>query len=412
MEISDGIVYNSCINMAEKIFQNNPYVLEFQSRVQAAKRSESGYEVILEATAFYPEAGGQLCDKGVLDNREITGVTENEQGEIIHHLGDWQKEPGEIVSGIVDRQWRLDNMRKHTGQHILSRSFVQIAGADTLSSRLGETESTIELSVPSLDESVLCRVEESANDVIMQNLPVNIELFPRNELQHLPLRKVPEREGNYRIVQIGEFDYSACGGTHCSYTGEVGAIKIIGEEKLRGHLRVIFLTGRQAKYDYYEKHRAIAGLSGKLTCHYRDLERSVDRLIEQNLSLRREAAHLRSGILQFELNSLSENAPEIDGIKIIVAEYDGHDIKLLRETAAEAVNSGKLIIFICTEDKLLITVSKEIHPTAMELANLFMENFGGKGGGNPVSAQIGGIPPEKRKELLKSFMELLRNEIP
>jgi alanyl-tRNA synthetase len=314
------------------------------------------------------------------------------------------------VNGQIDRTRRLDNMRKHTGQHILSRAFIEVAAADTVSSRLGEVESTIELSLESLDDAVMRSVEELANDIIRQNQPVKIEYYEREALKNFLVRKIPEREGKFRIVQVGEFDYTACGGTHCRNAGEVGMVKIIGQEKLRGHLRVIFMVGRQAEEDYYEKHTVVSQLSGRLTCHFRDLVKGVDKLTEQNTALRREVSLLSGRLLAADLKELTENSPDSGGIKIVTGEFDGRDPKALKDAANKLGETVRAIILLLCGDKLLIFAPAGIKPTASAMARLFMERFGGKGGGSATSAQVGGIAMDKRKEYIDHFIGLIRGE--
>jgi alanyl-tRNA synthetase len=397
--------------MTERLYQNDCYKFEFESKVIAVNQTREQYEIILEKTAFYPESGGQLADKGILDGQEIINIIKGDNGEIIHIAYNWSAQPSQIVIGTVEKEWRLDNMRKHTGQHILSQAFIARAGAETVSSRLGELESTIELSVASLEDGVIQAVENLANDIIRQNMPIVINYYSRAELMKFPIRKIPEREGQFRIVQIGDFDHTACGGTHLKSTGEIGLIKIIGQEKMRGHLRVTFLAGRQAEEDYREKHQVISRLSTVLTCHYRDLERSIGKLSEQNAALRRETAVLGAKVLSNDLQKMTDDAIEINGIKIIAAELDGFDPKIIKDAGFFITGTHHCIFLAICDDKLLITVSNQLRPDAAALARLFMEKFGGKGGGNPSSAQVGGISLEKRKEYLDSFIEILKSEL-
>ena len=397
--------------MTEKLYQDNPYFFEFASRVISVHEGESGYEVVLEATAFYPESGGQLYDTGAIEGIPILNVIEKDDGEIIHVLERGHLSPGMTVNGQIDRTRRLDNMRKHTGQHILSRAFIEVAAADTVSSRLGEVESTIELSLESLDDTVLRSVEELANNIIRQNQPVKIEYYEREALKNFPVRKIPEREGKFRIVQVGEFDYTACGGTHCRNAGEVGMVKIIGQEKLRGHLRVIFLVGRQTEEDYCEKHTVVTQLSGRLTCHFRDLVKGVDKLTEQNTALRREVSLLSGRLLAVDIKEIAENSPDLGGIKIVTGEFDGLDPKALKDAANKLGETVRAIILLSCGDKLLIFAPAGIKLTASAMARLFMERFGGKGGGSATSAQVGGIAMDKRKEYIDHFIGLIRGEI-
>ncbi len=393
--------------MTEKIYLKDSYILEFDSPVVSAQKREEHFEVVLKSTAFYPESGGQLHDGGILDGCRVNKVYENKDGDVVHCLDDWTKKTGEIVSGKIDRVRRLANMRKHTGQHILSMALIKIAQAETMSSRLGEIESTVEVSQEAIDSTVIQKAEDLANEIIMKDYPVAINYYEREELSRLPIRKIPERTGIIRIIQIGDFDYTACGGTHCHRTGEIGLVKIIRQEKLRGHLRLIFLTGKEALHDYAEKHQQISMLSGMLTCHFRELDKSISRLIEQNISLRREVSLLNGQILSSELRELIASSQEYCGIKIAYREYNNQDLKNLKETATKAVENDTVILVLVAEDKILVAVSKGLSPNAVELARTIMEQLGGKGGGGPIFAQVGGIPQGAHDRILEIIKETI-----
>lgn len=397
--------------MTEKLYLDNSLLLNFESVVVKVQESDNGFEVILQSSAFYPESGGQLYDTGMLDGNRVINVLENEAGEVVHVVDSWGGSASETVEGVIDRERRLDNMRKHTGQHILSGAFVECVGADTVSAHLGEVESTIELSVPSLDEKAIRETEILANRIILENHDVKINYYNRSELDNLPVRKIPELEGKYRIIQIGEFDYTACGGTHCRQSGEVGLIKIVAQEKMRNHLRVSFLTGRQALDDYHAKHMVATELSNKLTCHFSDLNRAVDKLFDQNAAMRKEIGALNKALLPYEIGRLRENAVDIGGVKIIVECYDNKNPKELKELAVEISQSFNSISLLSADDRLVIAVSADVPTEARKLADLVTQRFGGRGGGSSTFAQIGGIPADKRQEILDGFVEAVKTEI-
>lgn len=398
-------------NMTKRLYLDDAYLFEFESSVEDVQKSDEGYQVVLQSSAFYPESGGQPCDTGLLDDKEVIKVFENDAGEVVHLVKEWKADTGTVVRGIINRDRRLDNMRTHTGQHILSRAFIEVVGADTLSSHLGEAESAIELSIGSLNEDAMQKAEELANRIVLENHPVMISYFSRSELNRLPVRKIPERHGRFRIVQIGNFDYAACGGTHCRYTGEVGLTKIIGLEKLRGHIRVSFLTGKQAMDDYRKKHDTISKLSNRLTCHFSDLNRSIDKLLEQHSALRKEVSALNKRLLPYELKRLEENSLDVCGVKIVVEKYDNKEPKDLKELATGICQSFNSVSVLSSGDKVMISVPGDVPVDASMLAGLFMQKFGGKGGGSAAFAQIGGIPLEKRDEFLNGFVEIIKTEI-
>ncbi len=397
--------------MTQRLYLDNSYIFDFDAVVESAAVSDSGTAVVLSQTAFYPETGGQPCDIGTIGNSKVIRVIENENGGIVHYLESVTTSPGEKVRGIIDRDRRLENMRAHTGQHILSQAFIQVAGAETVSAHMGLDESTIELATEALDPDLILDTEKLANSIVLKNVPVNISYHNREELQALAVRRIPDREGHFRIVRIGDFECTACGGTHCARSGEVGIIKIIRKEKIRGHIRIVFLTGFRALEDYGRKHRVVTDLSVKLTCHFGDIPDSIEKLSEQKFALGKEVSRMGSRLFEFEIDELMNTAPEFNGIRIIFKDWPETDLNVLRERAIKVARAVKSAVLFISGDKLLISVSPESGLNAAALAKLFTEQFGGKGGGNPAFAQAGAVEPAGRESFLNAFIEMIKDEI-
>ncbi|HDL04439.1 MAG: hypothetical protein DRP46_11660 [Candidatus Zixiibacteriota bacterium] len=398
--------------MTERLYYNDSYLLDFKSSVESVRKIDRGFEIVLKESAFYPDSGGQLHDTGTLDGEKVIDVyTGEDNGEVVHVLENWKADAGATVRGLIDKARRYENMRKHTGQHILSRAFIEVAGADTVSAHLGETESTIELSRAELNDDVIYDAERLANRIVLENHPIRIDYLTRDELKNLPIRKIPELEGKFRIIRVGEFDYTACGGTHCRHSAEVGIIKVVALEKLRGHLRVTFLCGLQALEDYAAKHNAVTALSNRFTCHFNDLESVVMKLTDQNSALRKEITSLQKKLMPFEVERLKENNDEIHGVRIVIQSYDDQDPKDLKDLAMQVTRAYDSVAILASQDKLFISVSEGLPTNAKKLAALIMEKFAGKGGGSPAFAQIGGIPMDRRDEYLRSLVKLIREEL-
>ncbi len=396
--------------MSERLYYNNSYLFEFDAAVESITQKDSYYEIILDRTAFYPESGGQNFDCGTLDNKKVSGVYVGDNDAVVHHCEQWDAEPGQKVSGEVDKKRRISNMRKHTAQHILSQALLRVASADTVGAHLGETESTIELSTLKLTEENLRDAEEKTNEIIMQNLSVNISYSEHEKLAKLGVRRIPDRHGKFRLVGIGDFELTACGGTHCAFTGEIGLLKIIGLEKIRKNTRITFLCGLEATKDYYLKNKVVEKLSNRFTCHFDNLENSVNKLANYNGDLKMEIGRLQKEIFPYQLQKLKEDAIEISGVKIISIIYADYDLKNLKEMALHVAKEFKSIVLFSMDDKLIISASDGIDKDASFLTKLFIENFGGRGGGNPAIAQVGGIPAGDIDSMLEKFTKLIKKE--
>ncbi|MBN2227829.1 MAG: hypothetical protein JW763_10755 [candidate division Zixibacteria bacterium] len=397
--------------MTRKLYQDDAYLFVFTAEVLECRARDNENEVILDATAFYPESGGQLYDLGSLDNHAVVNVYENDREQIIHLVQDGVFRPGQTVAGKIDQARRLDNMRKHTGQHILSQAFVRAADARTVSSHLSDIECTIELAREDLTPEDFDRVESAANDIVRQNLTVTTSWYDREQLQTMPIRKIPNREGRLRIVRIGDFDYTACGGTHCGHTGEIGLIKIIGSAKIRGHIRVTFLVGQPALTDYQQKHRTTAELSARLTCHHTDLVEVIERKTDQIISSRRETAQLRNQLFERELPEIMNTAEKVGAVGLVVRETGSDDMKVLKDQALKITGEYTAVAVLYADDKLLVASSKDSGLHAGDLIRHLAERHDLKGGGNPVLAQCGGIDPARMTDIVESTVQLIRERL-
>ncbi len=168
---------------------------------------------MLDQSAFYPTTGGQPHDTGTLGGRRVVDVVDREADGAVLHVLDAPLDVGAQVSGTVDWPRRLDHMQQHTGQHVLSAAFVRLFEIPTVSFHLGTELSTIDLAGTPGPE-VIAQAEDEANRVVWQNRPVIVRFVSADEAARLPLRKEPVRGGTLRLVEVEDFDLSACGGTH------------------------------------------------------------------------------------------------------------------------------------------------------------------------------------------------------
>ena len=397
--------------MTDKLFQKDSYLFSFTATVVEITKRVEGYGIILNRTAFYPESGGQLADKGTLDGIPVEDVQKEGEESIIHFCHSWNVKEGDSIKGVVDSEFRLGNMRRHTGQHILSGSFLNIADARTVSAHLGAVESTIEIDTDKLTDEQIRLIEADANRIIMRNDPIEIGFVEKAKLSELKVRKIPDREGVFRIVKIGEHDNTACGGTHCHVTGEVGMVKIISKEKIREHYRFTFLAGLDALEDYRLKNDITGKLSVLLTCHYTDLPETVEKLNNNNIKSRREIGRLNRELQPYEAEKLRENAREYGNTKVISGHYHDYNPKAMKNLALYLGEFDNSLNILVDNDRMIISVAENVSIKAGDLAKLFISEFGGKGGGNKTLAQIGRIPTEELKNNIMKFIDMIGDKL-
>ena len=304
--------------MALRGYYDDSYTTAFLGNVIEATEVGGRPAVVLQETYFYPSAGGQPNDTGLLGDRRVVDVVVREgDGAVVHVLDGVLGLGAGSVAGRIDWGRRFDHMQQHSGQHILSQSFLRIAEAPTVGFHLGVEYVSIDVETAGIDEGGLREAVVLANDVIDRDLPIRAWFPSAEELAGLSLRKAPEVDGALRVVAIGDFDRSACGGTHVARTGQVGLIHCLKTERYKRGLRISFLCGGRARRDYAAKQQIVSGLSASLTCAVPELPDTVQRLQSELQEARRAVARHHEAGLDREAAELQAGATVVDGRRVI-----------------------------------------------------------------------------------------------
>lgn len=386
----------------EKLYWPDPFATSFEA---LARTGELGGKpsIVLDRTLFYPESGGQLADTGTLAvaGRElrVLDVQVADDGTI-HHFVEGSAEPLEAAaaaSGTIDLARRRDHMAQHTGQHALSRALVDVARAETVSSRLGATSCTIDVE-GALAERDVARAEDLVNAVIMNDVGVR-QLFPTpEELPKLPLRRAPKVTSGVRVIDIEGFDMSPCGGTHCTRTGQIGVVRVVGLEKYKGGWRVTFHAGRRAIDDARKKEAVLAELAREFTCGMLDVGQSVGKL-RAELKARTDALSATRGELVGLLadNILEQHPPGREGAggttRVVVVREHG-DVGMLRTLAGRLATREDVVALCAAPDERdgneFAVVLQRGAKAEFDCAAWLKEQAaagGGRGGGRPERAE-------------------------
>ena len=371
----------------KRLYLDNTYQTEFEARVVKKETRDQGPAIILNQTCFYPESGGQPSDRGQLDGIDVIHVLE-ENGRIFHIL---EKDvEAESVKGKVHWETRFDHMQQHSGQHILSQSFFELFEAETLSFHLGETVSTLEMDLQGISEEDVERVERRANEIIFQDREVKDHYLPEEDVGSLPLRKPPKKKGIIRVVEVSEYDYSACGGTHVHRTGEVGLIKILRWEKIRGNIRFEFVCGKRALQDYTLKNKVMRELSTALTVHEKEVLSSIERMFSELKSQKRMLKKMRERAAQYEAQEIVQKA-EGKVIKEVFSDKTHEEVRFL---ALNIIRNQDFIVLFGLKGKerghLVLACAEGLNIDMRELVPLVSPLINGKGGGNPSLVELVG----------------------
>ena len=242
----------------KKLYYEDSHLKTFSARVESCMETEKGWQIILDATAFYPEGGGQACDLGILGERNVLDVQEAE-GAVVH-LCDGPLPVGETVEGAIDWERRFDLMQQHSGEHMLSGVIHRLYGFQNMGFHIGNGLVTVDVAGPVPTED-LQKIEDMTNAAIWANRPVKAWYPEAEELHTIPYRFKKALEGPVRIVEFPGTDICACCGTHVKATGEVGLVKIVSCVKFRQGVRLEMVSGARAFLHLrlaYEQNRQVS----------------------------------------------------------------------------------------------------------------------------------------------------------
>lgn len=276
-----------------RLYFEDPWLLDFEAAVVAHAPAGERWALVLDATAFYPEGGGQLADLGRIADCRVLDV--QLAGDEVRHVVEGPLPPvGSRVACGVDRERRRVHMALHTGQHILSRALAEVAAAETVSARLGDGDCTIDVDVDGLSDAVLGKALDLASAVVDDDVPIVAQFPSEEELATMKLRRAPKRAQGVRVIQIGDFDLTPCGGTHCTRSAQVGLITITSSERYKGGTRVHFAAGRRARERLSDEANALRALSRQLTCAPGEVARKFEKLSAELAKTREDAGRVRA----------------------------------------------------------------------------------------------------------------------
>lgn len=376
--------------VTEKKFYSHPDLFIDSATVLSVQNGANGLEIILDATIFYPEGGGQPCDKGSIQGFPVVMV--REAGKAIVHVLEAQSAgfaAGDVVVLQVEETRRRDHVQQHSGQHLLSGILEKDMGIHTISFHLGTEYCTIDVSTPSLSPSQIEEIERRSDFFIEQEVPMLIHYCPPENPAEFQLRKRPPEEvlnGEevLRIVEIKDFDWSPCCGTHVSHLGQVRLLRILSAEKYKGNTRIYFTAGNRAVQHLRRQHDELKSLAGKLGT-------STDEAVERIAILMRKASTLESAKkllvsqrARLEVSmAIKEAAERGEKLKPLFLRYDDRDADEVLDTVKAAQNADLDVIVFSVPTKTVIA-GRGIDSSwdVVSSAKPLLREFEGKGGGS------------------------------
>lgn len=380
--------------MTVKLFENNSLLKECTATVTACTEKEGQYLVELDQTVFFPEGGGQLSDKGKINDAVVSHVSEKD-GHIYHEC-DKPLEAGTEVKAVLDWRVRLDRMQQHLGEHLLSYACWKLFKANNIGFHMNEDDVFIDLD-KELTEEELLKAELYTNEIIWENRPVHISYMDSTEAVKLKekMRKFNSKlTGTLRIVSVENADICTCCGTHPPFTGMLGSVKVIRHEKHKGGCRVEFVCGSRALADADKKNSTLLAVAQGLSVKP---EQVPDALAKLKADLLAQLDDVKSKLMKIEeaqLQELYDNAPtNAAGTKILAVPLDGHDAKDIKVFLPKVTALKKTICLLVAAKPECISYAAALGAATegdcRVLIKLLNEAFGGRGGGKSDCAQGG-----------------------
>ncbi|MCL7452736.1 MAG: alanine--tRNA ligase [Anaerolineae bacterium] len=399
-------------------------------RVTAAREGDR-VEVVLAATPFYTESGGQVSDSGLLARYErgdeepeweieVEDMREPVPGLLVHvglvtYGRPRQDDP---VWAIVDAARRMDVARNHTATHLLHSELryilgehVQQAGSLVAPDRLrfDFTHGAM------LTQEELDAVEQSVNDAILANYPLVAEETSYQEaVSGGAIALFGEKyEDDVRVIRIGvpdePFSQELCGGTHVRYTGEIGLFRIVSEGSVgAGVRRIEAVTGRAAQQLIQKRLGVLDAAATHLGTLPEDVDRAVLRLMGEIHEREKEVADLRRQLARLEFESLVQRVQVVDGVQVVAERVGASDVETLREMTdwlRNQLGSAVIVLGTVIDDRpnFVAAITPDLVERGLKAGSLIKEVarvVGGGGGGRATLAQAGGRDPDRLGEAL------------
>ena len=355
-----------------KLYYDDCMCRTFSANVLECSRTEKGWQVILNATAFYPEGGGQACDLGMLGNVRVLDV--REAGETVVHLCDGPLEAGSTVEGNIDWERRLDLMQQHTGEHIVSGLIHSRFGLHNVGFHMGADVITIDFDGP-IPQEALAEIELEANRRVWENKTLRC-WYPAPEiLPTVPYRSKKQLPWPVRIVEIPGTDICACCGVHVAATGQVGLIKLFSCVKFHQGVRIEMACGGRALQflsRVYEQNRQVSqAFSAKILETGTAARKMNDALAEEKY----RAAQLQKQLLHIQAQSYAGRGNVVH----FAEDLAPGDLRNLAQEISEA--SGGTAAVLCGEGENWNVCLANPGGDVKELGSRMAKQLNGRGGG-------------------------------
>jgi alanyl-tRNA synthetase len=409
--------------MTERLYYQDSFLYDFDAEVRSVVESPRP-GLILDRTAFHPTSGGQIHDTGWIAQPEsgskfrVTEVADTEDGHIVHYLEAPLKavKAGTRVRGEIDSAHRRDHMQQHSAQHVLSAAFVRLFNMPTVSFHMGDDYCSIDLDTPSLSQDQIEAAERLANEIVLENRGVDIRFTTREEAAAMGLRKVPPVERDrLRLIDIRDFDLSACGGTHVAQTGQIGSILLRKFEKVRQGYRVEFIAGARAVATARRDFSTLTETAGLFSAGIYEVPQHARKALDEIKSLRKLNEQTLEDLAGAQAEFLFSEIPEENGRRLVVRTFSDRDLNFLKLLAQKLTRQSAAVVALLVATSpwpavIFAQSAGQPYDMAALLKNT-LSKVGGRGGGSKDLAQGGAPSSEGLNEAVRTVAESLAQSI-
>ncbi len=372
-----------------KLYDLDSHQSVFEAMVLSCEKRENRFSVVLDKTAFFPEGGGQPSDIGTLDGVNVLDV--QIENDTIYHYTDAPVEIGAVVCGRLDFERRFRFMQNHSGEHIVSGIVNSLYGLDNVGFHLNEELVTLDFNGILSPEQILL-VEQEANRRVWQNVKFNTYYPTTDELEKLEYRSKKELDGDIRIVEIEGTDRCACCAPHVNVAGEIGMIKLLDTEKMRGGSRIVMKCGQYALDDYNTKYQNVRKISELLSSKQENSAEAVLSLSDKLSDEKHKCTELQKRIAELLVDTATA-----DTCCIFAEGLDRKELQLIADRLCKTYGGVRAVFSPC-EDGFAFSICGD--DTLDSIFADFKAKFTVRGGGRNGMVQ-GTVTGDKTA--IKSF---------
>jgi len=413
-------------------YESNSKVLAIVKDEELVEEAEAGdgVSIILDVTPFYAESGGQIGDKGTLENENVLIKVKDckKIGDKFIHIGTIERgliSVGDEVKAQIDVVSRRNAARNHTATHLLHKALKEILGdhVHQAGSLVAYDRLRFDFShYQAVTKEELKQIENRVNEKIYQSLNVHIEEKTYDEaVKEGAVALFTEKYGDkVRVVKIDDYSMELCGGTHVKNTNEIGIFKILSETAVGAGLRRIeALTGLAAIKYLEEKEEILKEASDLLKAQDKEIISKIGSLQQVLKAKDKEIEQLKIKMASILANSLINSAISLDGIKVVVSkveDYDSEALKALGDILKDRLKTAVIVLASSAPEKAIFVgmATKDVVQKGINIGAVIKEVCKvseGNGGGRPDMAQGTGKNPFKVEEALNKAIEIVKEQL-